>query len=539
MNQSPKMKMYKVAMFIAVVVLVVFQGEAQYLTPVLTKAPSNWINLDFNQDGVLGVSTERAYREFLNRKKTTPVIVAIIDSGVDIEHEDLKQTIWVNPKEIAGNGIDDDHNGYIDDIHGWDFLGNSKGEDIKEESLEITREYARLKPIYEHWDELGIKGAKQLAAYASFKRIKAKYEAKVEELSSQGPYVIRLYERYVEAKKLLQSALKVDTVGEKELAMVDEYAVSELRNAKRIMEILPQIGQSEAALEEGYHYYQNQFNYGVNLTYNPRTLIGDDPTNLNDKAYGNNEVKGPDAQHGTHVAGIIAANRNNDLGVMGIANNVKIMVLRAIPDGDERDKDVANAIYYAVNNGAKVINMSFGKAISPQKEMVDAAVRYAAEKGVLLVHAAGNENENNDKSENYPSKKLADGTIANNWIEVGASSWRSAPNAVAEFSNYGNKTVDVFAPGVDINSSVEGSRYEELSGTSMAAPVVTGIAALLFSYYPYLKATDVKRVLLESSIKPKTKMIQPGTGNLVEFRSLSVSGGIVNAYQAVKKLEGF
>lgn len=526
-------------MLIAVISLVTYKGNAQYLTPTLTKAPFNWFNLDLNEDGVLGVSTERAYREFLNKKKTTPVIVAIIDAGVDIEHEDLKQTIWVNPNEIPDNGIDDDHNGYVDDLHGWDFLGNRQGVDIEHESYEVTREYMRLKEQYQSVKDTDSMGAAQRTEYNWFKRVRAKYEAKVADLSSQGPFVIKLYERYQDAKAVLKTHFDVDTVTEKELARIDEMSPQTLRNAKQVMDVFSQIGQPEVSLKEGYDYYQSQFNYGVNLTYSPRAIIGDDPYNVNDRDYGNNEVKGPNAQHGTHVAGIIAANRNNDLGVMGIASDVKLMVLRAIPDGDERDKDIANAIYYAVDNGAKIINMSFGKSISPQKIMVDEAVKYAAQRGVLLIHAAGNENENNDKSENYPSKKMLDGTVANNWIEVGASSWRNAPNAVADFSNYGNKTVDIFAPGVDVNSSVEGSLYEELSGTSMAAPVVAGVAALLFSYYPTLKAIDIKNVLLASSIKPRTKILQPGTGKLVEFRSLSVSGGIVNVYQAVKKLEGF
>lgn len=525
-------------MLIAVFSLVMYQGEAQYLTPTLTKAPFNWFNLDLNEDGVLGISTERAYREFLDKKKTTPVIVAIIDAGVDIEHEDLKQTIWVNPNEIPDNGIDDDHNGYVDDLHGWDFLGNRQGVDIEHEAYEITREYVRLKDIYQYVNDMDEMNAGQRAEYNWFKRVRAKYEAKVADLSSQGPFVIKFYERYQEAKQVLKAHFHVDTITEKELACIDEMSPKSLLKAKSVMDVFSQIGQTETALEEGYEYYQTQFNYGINLHYSPRSIIGDDPYNVNDRNYGNNEVKGPNAQHGTHVAGIIAANRNNDVGVMGIASDVKLMVLRAIPEGDERDKDIANAIYYAVDNGAKIINMSFGKSISPQKIMVDAAVKYAAERGVLFIHAAGNENENNDKSENYPSKKMLDGTVANNWIEVGASSWKNAPNAVADFSNYGNKTVDIFAPGVDVNSSVEGSLYEELSGTSMAAPVVTGVAALLFSYYPTLNALDIKNVLLASAIKPKVKIIQPGTGKLVDFRSLSVSGGVVNVYQAVKKIEG-
>ena len=259
---------------------------------------------------------------------------------------------------------------------------------------------------------------------------------------------------------------------------------------------------------------------------------------MNDRDYGNNEVKGPDARHGTHVAGIVAANRNNSLGILGVAQDVKIMVIRAVPEGDERDKDIANAIRYAVDNGAKIINMSFGKSVSPQKQAVDAAVRYAQMKGVLLIHAAGNENEDIDINDNFPSKIFFDGEQADNWIEVGATSWMQAPSSVAEFSNYGHKMVDVFAPGVDLKSTVVGSQYDDLSGTSMSAPVVTGLAALLMSYYPEFDYKKIKQIILNSAIKlSKLKVSQPGTRQLVDFSLLSSSGGIVNAYEAVKMAE--
>ncbi|MEA5461765.1 S8 family peptidase [Arcicella sp. LKC2W] len=513
-------------------------SNAQYLELSPDKAPLNWFNLDYLENGVRGISTERAYRDFLNGKTSKSVLVAIIDSGIDINHEDLKDNIWVNAKEIPDNGVDDDNNGYIDDINGWDFLGGKDGTDVSRETMEVTREYARLKKIYQYIQDIASLSPAMNVEYELYKKYKARYEAKVKELQEQGPFVIKLYEKYIDSKLILSTYLKVKDVSKEDLAKITSKEPEDIRKAKRVFELLEQIGQDEEKLKEAYEYYDAQFKFGINLSFNPRTIVGDDVDNINDRDYGNNEVKGPDARHGTHVAGIVAANRTNALGIAGVASNVRIMAIRAVPEGDERDKDVANAIKYAVDNGAKIINMSFGKSVSPQKQAVDEAVKYAQSKGVLLIHAAGNENENIDISDNYPSKKFADGKQAENWLEVGATSWMQPPSAVAEFSNYGHKTVDVFAPGVDLKSTVVGSQYEDLSGTSMAAPVVTGLAALLMSYYPDFDFKKIKQIILNSSIKlSKLKVSQPGTGELVDFSLLSSSGGIVNAYEAVKMAE--
>ncbi len=517
----------------------IFQTKAQYQENTFEKAPTNWFNLDFTESGIRGVSTERAYRDILAKKVSKTIIVAIIDSGVDVEHEDLKGKIWVNPKEYPNNGIDDDHNGFIDDINGWDFLGAKDGTDIARETMEVTREYSKLKNTYQYVNEVQNLSPKMKYEYDLYHKYKAKYEAKVKELQEQGPFVIKLYEKYLDAKQLVATHLKIksDNLTDDDWNKITTRDSEELKKAKRIFDLLNQIGQDESKLKEAYEYYDAQFKFGVNLAYNPRTIIGDDVENVNDHDYGNNEVKGPDARHGTHVAGIIAANRDNTIGVSGICGNVKLMILRTIPEGDERDKDVANAIRYAADNGAMVVNMSFGKSVSPQKLAVDAAVKYAQSKGVLFVHAAGNENENIDVNDNFPTKKYADGKVAENWIEVGATSWMSPPNTVAEFSNYG-RIVDVFAPGVDLKSTVVGSKYEDLSGTSMSAPVVTGIAALLMSYFPDLDARQIKKIILDSSTKlPTLKVTQPGSGELVDFAKLSYTGGIANAYEAVRMAE--
>jgi subtilisin family serine protease len=282
--------------------------------------------------------------------------------------------------------------------------------------------------------------------------------------------------------------------------------------------------------------YKTAMEYGYNLDFDPRSIVGDNYAVLNEKGYGNNNVKGSVPVHGTHVAGIIAANRKNEIGIKGIADNVKIMAIRAVPNGDERDKDIANAIRYAVDNGAHIVNMSFGKDYSPQKEYVDQAVKYAEQKNVLLIHAAGNDNDDNDSKPSYPNRFYNDGKEAKNWIEVGASSWGADESLTAEFSNYGKKSVDFFAPGVEIYSTTPNNTYKEQNGTSMASPAVTGVAALLMSYFPELTAVQVKDILRESTRKfDNLNVLKPGsTTEKVTLKELSISGGLVNAYEAVK-----
>jgi subtilisin family serine protease len=301
---------------------------------------------------------------------------------------------------------------------------------------------------------------------------------------------------------------------------------------------LDEAGITPDDVTEAYEAYQGMADYGLNPDFNPRGIVGDDPTNGAERVYGNRDVTGPDASHGTHVAGIIAAARDNGIGMDGIASGVQLMIVRAVPDGDERDKDIANAIRYAVDNGAHVINMSFGKAYSPQKSLVDAALRYADERGVLMIHAAGNDGENVDVEPNFPTPDYSDRGRAANWIQVGASNW-AVDGLAATFSNYGRGQVDLFAPGVAILSTVPGNEFDRNDGTSMAAPVVTGVAALLMAYFPDLTAADVKRILLESSVKYRDRIVaSPGSGEPVPFGNLSVTGGVVNAYEAVRMATG-
>ncbi|MDQ3291173.1 MAG: S8 family serine peptidase [Bacteroidota bacterium] len=501
------------------------------------KAPKNWFNLDFTDDKVLGVSTEKAYERLQNRTSRT-VVVAIIDSGVDIKHEDLQGIIWVNPKEVAGNGVDDDKNGYVDDINGWSFLGGKNGENVKDDTYELTRQYARLRKKFENSKKIK---RKQKEEYAQYQKIKADYEKELEEAKAQAADFQKFYDTFKQAESIVQKHL-----GKSDFTPSQVEAITSpdprVMKAKALLQYAYENNLVEEIKNASEH-FDYVLKYGLNPDFDPRSIVGDKYDDIKDKNYGNNDVIGPDADHGTHVAGIVAANRKNDIGIKGVADNVRIMVVRAVPNGDERDKDVANAIYYAVNNGAQVINMSFGKSYTSDKEAVDEAMKYAESKGVLLVHGAGNDGENLDQASNFPSRTLKNGQILQNWLEIGATAWENNEKFVANFSNYGKQSVDVFAPGVDIYSLGPNQIYQEHSGTSMASPVTAGVAALIMSYFPELTAVQVRDIILKSSAKyPNLEVVKPGLNKigdsgLVPFGSLSITGGIVNALEAVKMAE--
>ena len=518
--------------------------------------PKDWFLRDPETDHFQGVSAERTYATLLKGKPSRTILVAVIDSGIDIEHEDLKDIIWTNEDEIPGNGIDDDKNGYVDDIHGWNFIGGKDGN-VDEDTYEVTREYARLKPLYENVDEKKV-NKKNKAEYALWQEVKAKYERDYKASKDKFDQYNQQYELYVNAygtlnfcdsvvrksmggKTVMKSNLSEIDVSNDTVRFAKETLLKVLENVEgdvAVTEFLDELKEYIDQLKKGVEHYSTAVDYGYNLEFNSRTIVGDDPKNFSEKGYGNNDVEGPDARHGTHVAGIIGANRQNELGIKGIADNVRIMSVRAVPNGDERDKDIANAIMYAVDNGAKVINMSFGKSFSPQKELVDKAVKYAESKGVLLIHAAGNDGDNLDNESNYPSKTLKNGVEAKTWLEIGASSWGADENFVGSFSNYGKKSVDLFAPGVQIYSTIPHNEYEDLQGTSMACPATTGVAAIIMSYFPDLTADQVKDILKESTRKfDGLKVTKPGSAEEVSFNQLSATGGLVNAYEAVKLAE--
>lgn len=503
--------------------------------------PQGWHLKDLQKDGYYGISLNQAY-DFLKStgRKSTPVIVGIVDSGIDTTHEDLKSVLWVNTKEIPGNGIDDDGNGYIDDIHGWNFLGSRDGkQNVTKDSYEGGRVYWNNKDKFEGKSTSEVVSADQ-ATYKLWRR--SEKEIKKSCVSKEENDFIKLMAQVLnEGDSIIKTDLKKDVYSCKDLASYTPLASSASKFKQILMSACKGNDNDDITSKMLLEDIQKDVDKIFLCEKAPKAYRGevvkDNYNDFNDKYYGNNNVQVDfeSALHGTHVAGIIGAARNNGIGMDGVADNVKLMSIRAVPDGDEHDKDIALGIRYAVDNGARVINMSFGKSFSPEKKWVDDAVKYAESKNVLLVHAAGNDAANVDTALNFPSAEFIDGKRPSNWITIGASGDKEAGGLTASFSNYGKKEVDVFSPGVKIYSTVPGGNtYGNLQGTSMAAPVVSGIAALIMSYYPNLSAVQVKNIIEKSVSKPTEKVANPGGGADVLMSDLSVYGGIVNAYQAVK-----
>ncbi len=523
---------------------------------------NQWHMLDASSDGVVGISANRAYNELLQGKKPQPVVVAIIDSGTETFHEDLKDNIWVNEDEIAGNGIDDDKNGYVDDMHGWSFIGGKDG-DVSADNLEFTRIFRDLKSRFGNVTDPSNINPKDKADYAQYLKMQKQYEDRMAEAQEGFTQYSMLTSIYSTAESNIKKHLGKETFTIDEVKAIqpeDEMMQASVEFVSMAME------QGFAGqLEEAVKQYETMLQYQLNLEFDPREVVGDNYADVSERYYGNNRIDGPEGEHGTHVGGIVGAVRNGS-GMNGVCSSARLMVIRCVPNGDERDKDVANAIRYAADNGARVINMSFGKSYSPQKGAVDEAVKYAESKGVLLVHAAGNDTKNIDVEANFPKDKYNDGSYCSTWLEIGASG-PSKEMIMAEFSNYGKESVDVFAPGVDIYSTIPGSLYKDNSGTSMAAPVASGVAATIFAYYPQLSATDVKQIMMQSAVdygKLKVTMIEPrkGMGKFFakvfiskrknestnppareyklkkhKFSKFSNTGGVINLYEAIKLAE--
>ena len=507
------------------------QGSDVAITAVAKKAPltdaqkNNWGDLDLIKDSIPGMSVEKAYN-FLKGKKSVTVVVGVVDSGTDLGHEDLKDVAWVNTKEVAGNGIDDDKNGYVDDINGWNFLGDAYKENLEAARILHNPSLASPEIVAE------IK-AKQEEKVANSGKVKMRYEQMLNGVNAADEGLTAHLGTKDYSAKDVAAIVTEDASLLKNVALAQQmygFGLSSLKQAQT--EIKKEIAKLDALSDNKYTNYRK----------------GDNPEDMNDSpGYGNGNpgVSIKSEAHGTHVSGIIGASRNNGKGMNGVADNVKIMAVRSVPDGDEYDKDVALGIRYAVDNGAKVINTSFGKAYSPHKEWVYEAIQYAAKHDVLIVNAAGNDGNNIDVVKTYPndSKDLLT-EVSDNVLTIGAMSANYNENLPASFSNYGKINVDIFAPGVKIYSTTPENEYKHFSGTSMAAPSTAGVAALIRSYYPKLSASQVKHIIMNSGTKIDLKVAKPGSasrenpkGDLVSFADLSVSGRVVNAYNALKMAE--
>ncbi len=483
----------------------------------LTEAEKkNWGHLDLEKDTIPGMSVDKAYTEIIKNKKGEKVIVAVIDSGIDIDHEDLDANIWTNTDEIPNNGKDDDNNGYIDDIHGWNFLGDAYNEQLEYIRLIKSKEtsnprYAEAQELYNSETELWMGRKTQYDQIAQ--AINNADETLAKHLNKED-YTIEDVNGISSEDSSVQQA--------KQIAQNVSANGLSLNDAKK---------EINALLED----INDRLNYNLNPDFSGRKT-GDNINDLTDKGYGNGNVKPvkKSESHGTHVAGIIAAERNNGLGANGVANNVEIMAIRAVPNGDEYDKDVALAIRYAVDNGAKVINGSFGKSFSPHSDWVRDAITYASDNDVVIVHAAGNDSNNVDIEPNFPDDNVNYVEVSNTYIRVGSLTNRYGSKMVSGFSNYGKNNVDIFAPGSEIYSTTPENEYDTKGGTSMAAPGVAGVAALVRSYYPNLTAAQVKQVILDSGLSLTTKVVVGGDGsNVKPFADLSKSGKIINAYNAL------
>lgn len=521
-------------------------GATAFAQQPKNEVPKNWHQLDKTASGFYGISLDKAYEMVKGKKlKSKQVLVAVIDSGIDTLHEDLKPILWKNPKEIPGNGKDDDKNGYIDDVHGWNFIGGKDGKNVKEDSYEAARVYHKLKAKYGSMipDESSVSAAEK-EEIEVYKKAQAKVMGDGEGGAAQLTMLKKIQTNLTKADSTNKISLGKDVYTGTELDAYTPKNDDEKKAKSAFIGLMKGNGGLESSNKEfldGLNEYIASEVKKDESKNNPpkefrKDIVKDDETNINDRFYGNNDLMAETPFHGTHCSGIIAAQRSNGKGIDGIADNVRIMMVRAVPDGDEHDKDIANAIRYAVDNGAQVISMSFGKDFSPEKKWVDDAVKYAEQKGVLLVHAAGNDSKDVDKEDNFPSATYKDGKgKASNWITVGASGDPKNGGVTASFSNFGKKEVDVFAPGVQIYSTIPGqTTYGNASGTSMACPVVAGVAALILEYYPTLSAKQVKYCIEKSAAPLEEDVNIPGTKDKTKLSELSKTGGLVNAYEAMK-----
>lgn len=513
-------------------------SAAQTLPPSQPDPPKDWYTLDLKTDGYFGISLKQAYL-FINGLKSKPVVVGIIDSGIDTLQKDLQGVLWTNPKE-KGNGRDDDHNGYIDDRHGWNFLGGAGGKCDFSETEEEVREYHRLKGKYLIATDSPATDKKE---HTYWVKVKMEYDSTITKARTESNQLSPIMNALVETTGYIRHALNLKanqtfTKADVERMQPTSDTLTEVKNLWMIAFSEDVSTSTNVKVLKELSEYMAKLNNSLNPDLEARKrIVGDDPDVLDHKPYGNNKLKFSDASHGTDVAGIVGAIRNNGYGIDGIADNVKIMAIKAVPIGDEYDKDEVNAIHYAVDNGAKIINMSFGKKISPHKAWVDEAFKYTAAHDVLLVQAAGNDNQDVDIKPDYPNDTFADSTAsdADNVINVGASGLKQDENLATAFSNYGQKNVDVFAPGVKITSIDSDAETITDDGTSFSAPIVTGIAALILEYYPSLSAKQIKQAIMESATPLKGVMVlKPGTKQSVDFTTLSKTGGIVNARLALE-----
>lgn len=527
--------------------------------PSITDGFQFWCQKDFLQDNIPGISLDKWYSKNKIHPKQKNIVVAVIDTQIDLNHEDLQGQIWTNKKEVANNNIDDDQNGYIDDINGWSYISAKNGTYVVWANFEYVRFVRKWKPVFQNKIESQILPV-DLTNFREYQRavkmLNKNYDYYINWLNSTK-YSVTLFPKVKDTLKYFFP--KEDYTIKKLDSLYKIYKINDKTYRQRRLDndndLGALIGFMKFKFEEDEKTFEDVLdinkqmdsivNKNLNINFNDRTTLGDNSEVLN-KGYGNNNIsaniKGirQIKDHSTEVSGIIAANRNNNIGIKGFSNKIKIMPLHISCSGDENDKDIANAIRYAVDNGAKVINMSFGKEFSVHKEWVFEALQYAEKHQVLVVHCAGNEQFNNDQEPYYPNDNSFDGSpeICDNFINVGSVSKRINSSFVSPFSNYGKKNVDLFAPGEEIYTTSAENKYKTDSGTSLAAPMVSGTAALIWLYYPKLSVQEIKQIILDSGTTYDLEVIVPGTKDKkVKFSELSKSGKVLNVYNAMQMAE--
>lgn len=493
----------------------------------------NWFLKDIQKDSLPGISLNLAQRMVSNRKGETTVI-AIIDTKINTDHNDISGYIWKNSNEIEGNKVDDDHNGYVDDIMGWNFIGNRDGDDLLYSKYEYTRILKKYDSIFRNVDEDETKV--DSTAFSEYKRAKLYYEKENQEVETNSIQYNFIYSNYKSGQKIIQ-----DILGDKKitLAIIDSLVELQPNLADKVMLVRNSIefDIKENDMIDQLDFLQKSKKFYLNLSYDERSILGDNPEDLNNTNYGNPLVNTntDSLYHGTLTAGVIARSLKA-IGIDYPDSQIKILPISISSFGDENDKDLALAIKYAVDNGAKVINISSGKYFSMHRSWVMDAIKYAEEKNVLIINSAGNDNKNLDTGDffHFPYDENYNQEI-NNFIKVGASGYEKR-SFIYTNSNYGKDVVDIFAPGSDIytTSTRNEEGLEYVSGTSFAAPLVSLTAGLIYSYYPEMKVTEIKQIILDSGVSyniPIEIQVNDKTENIT-FSDLSKSGKVVNAYNA-------
>ncbi|HEY5462130.1 MAG TPA: S8 family serine peptidase [Hanamia sp.] len=521
------------------------------------KRPHDWWQADPQKDSLPGISLDEAYN-YLKGRKSKPVIVAIIDDCIDTSHEDLKNILWTNKKEIAGNGIDDDKNGYVDDVHGWCFVCGKNNTSQNDEAPDGVRTYITWRKQFENIDTSTLTGSLKIE-YSMYQLSKKKVFAEYKKMADSYQLITLAKAMRVDTFHFMQylnnlSVRYKDTIlynipfatipfstSYDSLENIFWSVFNEKRKEDAQAATLEYLIGFMKALDGEKYFFETMIGIDnlYDTTKNYRMVEGDDDNDFK-TIYGAPTIKVPGHSdwHATLIAGIIAANRQNNIGIKGIADNVLLMPVVIGKEAPSRDKDIVFAIHYAVDNGASIINLSMGgtPAYSEHVKEIMEAFDYASRHGVLFVNCAGNDGVNMD-NEIYNLGQGSNGKDHDDYIRVGATTTLLNDSLVSVFSNFGGKTVDLFAPGTAIYSTTPGNKYDFGNGTSFATPVVVGVAALLKSYFPSLTAKQLKEILVKSVYKPDIMVITPynsGIKNKIPFSTMSKSGGIVNAYNAVK-----